>query len=109
MVEMLAVRYERGPQVEYFLEGFLHRWNFLTNCRFAPQFPLEIGGRTDVIGVCMRFENPFRRQSLIHDKRYQFICASSTCSARFGIVIKDRINNRAASVWLVVNDIADCP
>jgi hypothetical protein len=62
-----------------------------------------------VIGVRMRFQNPFRRQPLIHDKGDQFVCASSSRSACFGIVIKDRINNRAASPRLVVNDVANCP
>ena len=74
MIELAPVRRKIRSQVENLLESLLHGTNLFPDSCFATQLLLEIVRGGQVIGVRMRFKDPFRLQSFFADEGDYPVC-----------------------------------
>lgn len=74
MIEMTAIRRKIRSQIENLLESLLHGRNLPPNSRSAAQLVLEIVCGRQMIGVRVRFEDPFCLQSFFADEGDYPVC-----------------------------------
>ena len=74
MIEVTAIRRKVRSQIENLLESRLNLGNLLPDGRPAAQLVLEIVRGGQMIGVRMRFEDPFRLQSFFADEGDYPVC-----------------------------------
>lgn len=56
----LPSRVEIGPGIEQRAEDLLHRGDMRADCHVAAQIFLQVGGRREVVGMNVCFENPLQ-------------------------------------------------
>ena len=74
MIEVTAIRRKVRSQIKNLLESLLNLGNLLPDGRSAAQLVLEIVRGRQMIGVRMRFKDPFRLQSFFADEGDYPVC-----------------------------------
>ena len=69
----------------------------------------EIGGRTDVVRMGVRFKNPLHFELVLVDVLDHFLRRSRGGSARLWVVIQNRVNDGAGCTFALMDDIGNGP
>ena len=102
---MRAVAFEFGAFVEHLAEYALHGDDPAPDGHFAAQLFLQIGRGRQVIGMCVRFQNPVDGQACLAHIIDDLVRRFQAGAARGLIEIPDAVDNGCALGLIVADDI----
>ena len=109
IVKLPAIDRKTRFQIEDAFEHLLYRRDACAHGRLPAQLGFQVRRGTQVVGMCMGFQNPVHLQALTAHKLNHLVSRSGAGTPRLGVKVQHRIDDGACRARFLKNHISHRP